>query len=309
MSASPQYQRAARFARSHKRLSVAAASAATAGVLSITGVAIASAAQGGSHSTSGQSSEFLFNSITGTKSADGKQSGGVRLDDQRAAGHEGAAAGRSAAQQPILAFSHQIAATPAATKPAAAQPKATKPQPTKPQPAKQAAVKKPAAKPHPAKPKAPAGPTRPYRVYDSVLPTAIPAGEVAAVYATGGYAASAATVAGHRSVVWIDTRGTDPEANALDVEPGDATPYIAGQWVKQRLSKHPNAVAIVYTMRSEWQQVKDNVAQLPGWMQSKVRYWIADPTGYDHIVPGSDATQWYWGSTYDITTASPNFNH
>ena len=41
--------------------------------------------------------------------------------------------------------------------------------------------------------------------------------------------------------------------------------------------------------------------------QSHVRYWIADPTGVPHVVPGSSATQWYWGSSYDITTANPNF--
>jgi hypothetical protein len=42
-------------------------------------------------------------------------------------------------------------------------------------------------------------------------------------------------------------------------------------------------------------------------MQSKVRYWIADPTGVAHVVHGSNATQWYWGQNYDITTANPGF--
>jgi hypothetical protein len=42
-------------------------------------------------------------------------------------------------------------------------------------------------------------------------------------------------------------------------------------------------------------------------MRSHVRYWIADPTGQPHIVPGSDATQWYWGSNVDISTATPRF--
>ncbi len=108
-------------------------------------------------------------------------------------------------------------------------------------------------------------------------------------------------------MLWIDTNGSDPAANVLDVEPGDATPAGAAQWVKHRLSSQPHSVAIVYTMRSDWQQVKDNVAALPGWMQSKVRYWIADPTGVPHVVAGSSATQWYWGNSYDITTANPDF--
>ena len=140
-------------------------------------------------------------------------------------------------------------------------------------------------------------------------PDTIPSGQPAAVYANGSYAAFPSQVAGHGSVLWIDTNGSDPAANVLDVEPGDATPFGAAQWVKQRLSSQPNSVAIVYTMMSDWQQVKDNVAALPGWMQSKVRYWIADPTGVPHVVPGSSATQWYWGSNYDVTTANPGFSN
>jgi hypothetical protein len=114
-------------------------------------------------------------------------------------------------------------------------------------------------------------------------------------------------VAGHHSVLWIDANGSDPSANVLDVEPGDATPAGAAQWVDARLTHQPKSVAIVYTMMSDWQAVKDNVGDLPSWMQSHVRYWIADPTGVNHVVPGSSATQWYWGSSYDISTANPNF--
>ncbi len=147
----------------------------------------------------------------------------------------------------------------------------------------------------------------PYLVYDSVMPAAIPANQRVATYVNGPYAASSAAVAGREPVLWIDTNGSDPAASALDVEPGDATPAGAAQWVQQKLAAQPNSIAIVYTMQSEWQQVKDNIAALPGWMQSRVRYWIADPTGVPHVVPGSSATQWYWGSTYDITTANPDF--
>ncbi|HEV3289149.1 MAG TPA: hypothetical protein VG123_09155, partial [Streptosporangiaceae bacterium] len=55
-----------------------------------------------------------------------------------------------------------------------------------------------------------------------------------------------------------------------------------------------------------WQDVKDNVAHLPQSMQDKVRYWIADPTGVQHMVPGAAATQWYWGANIDISVASPS---
>ena len=153
----------------------------------------------------------------------------------------------------------------------------------------------------------PTGPTQPYTIYDSVTPGMIPANQPAAVYADGAYAASASQVSGHHSVLWIDTNGSDPNANVLDVEPGDATPAGAATWVQAHLSAQPHSVAIIYTMRSDWSAVQDAVGGLPSWEQSHVRYWIADPTGVPHVVPGSSATQWYWGSNYDISTANPNF--
>jgi hypothetical protein len=158
---------------------------------------------------------------------------------------------------------------------------------------------------HPARP-APARPAAPYLIYDSVLPTAIPAKNMVATYATGPYAASPSQVAG-RQVMWIDVYGTDYEASALDVEPSDATPDQAASWAYHRLSLHPNAIAHIYTNISEWPQVQAACATLPAWMKSHIRWWIADPTGFPHIVPGSDATQWYWGSSYDISTATPRF--
>ncbi len=60
-------------------------------------------------------------------------------------------------------------------------------------------------------------------------------------------------------------------------------------------------------MRSEWPAVQAAVATLPHHMQTRIRWWIADPTGTPHIVPGAQATQWYWGTHYDITTATPAF--
>jgi hypothetical protein len=60
-------------------------------------------------------------------------------------------------------------------------------------------------------------------------------------------------------------------------------------------------------MRSEWGAVKAAVDALPARMRSEVRWWIADPTGTPHIVPGANATQWYWGPNYDITTVAAGF--
>jgi hypothetical protein len=107
--------------------------------------------------------------------------------------------------------------------------------------------------------------------------------------------------------MWIDVTGFDHAASVLDVEPGDATPTLAASWAWHRLHAQPRALAHIYTMRSEWPAVKAAIAHLPAKMRSHVRYWIADPTGVPHVVPGSSATQWYWGSSYDISTALPRF--
>ena len=107
--------------------------------------------------------------------------------------------------------------------------------------------------------------------------------------------------------MWIDVTGYNHNASVLDVEPGDATPSLAASWAWHRLKDRPTALARIYTMRSEWPAVQAAVAKLPAKMRSHVRYWIADPTGTPHIVPGSDATQWYWGSSYDISSATPRF--
>jgi hypothetical protein len=148
-------------------------------------------------------------------------------------------------------------------------------------------------------------PIQPYLLYDSVSPFAIPHGQRIATYIDGPFAISPSAVADRPSVLWIDTSGRAPEtASALDVEPGDATPAGAARWVQEKLSASPNSTAVVYTTRSEWSQVRSDISLLPFQVQSHVRYWIADPTGVPHTVPGASATQWYWGSRYDISTVT-----
>jgi hypothetical protein len=147
----------------------------------------------------------------------------------------------------------------------------------------------------------------PYLIYDSVDPGYVPANHVLAAYATGPFAVSAAQVAGHKAIMWIDVVGTDPAASAVDVEPGDVGPDVAASWVSRKLTADHSALAIVYTSRAEWPSVQAAVNTLPAWMIARVRWWIADPTGYPHVLPGSSATQWYWGPAYDISTALPGF--
>jgi len=202
------------------------------------------------------------------------------------------------------------AAKPSAAKPSAAKPSAPKHGAAKPSAAGHGAAAHGATRHGVARHRAVrhhSTPTRPYRIYDSVTPSAMAGHEHVATYATGNYAASPAQVAGHRSVMWIDVTGYDHAASVLDVEPGDASPSLAGSWAWHRLHEHPRALARIYTMRSMWPAVQAAVAKLPASMRAHVRYWIADPTGTPHIVPGADATQWYWGSSVDISSATPRF--
>jgi hypothetical protein len=167
----------------------------------------------------------------------------------------------------------------------------------------------PAAPAQPAAPGPPPAPPQPYSLYDSVTPSAIPSSSQAvAVYSNGHYAAAPGQVGKRGLTLWIDTNGSNPHADVLDVEPGDATPAQAAAWVQQKLNASPNSTAIVYTMRSDWGAVQQAVSQLAWWMPSHTKYWIADPTGVPHLVPGSQATQWYWGQNYDISMALPSFN-
>lgn len=347
MSQSPVSRATANFARKHARISVIAAGAAAAGVLTAATASAGAAplAEAADHvTTTAQANGSLASShaatafdamsilkpgvpAAGTSAAQAAVPATGSQGAQLAAAHS---AGTSTSMAPTAAgvpafltapavaphvadTTHKAASQPVGKRATAAHAQlAAKPKPVAAKPKPVAA--KPTAAAHTAKHVAkpvvksqPAPPAKPYLFYDSVTPSALPAGQPAAVYADGTYAASPSQVNGHPSVFWIDTNGSDTHAGVLDVEPGDATPAQAAQWVDAKLSAHPTDIAVIYTMISDWGQVKADVAQLPASMQSHVQYWIADPTGYPHLVPGSTATQWYWGSSIDESTALGNF--
>jgi hypothetical protein len=234
-----------------------------------------------------------------------RQSGrGVEV--QRSGGQDGRQApaqhkaARHAPAQPKPAAHKAVAHKAVAHKAVAAKPVAYKPAVHKKKAAHKAVTRKKTAR-------RAAVARKPYLIYDSVTPSAVPGSRRIAAYATGNYAASSRQVSGHGPVLWIDTTGSDYAASALDVEPGDATPTLAANWARHRLAEHPHSQAVIYTMRSEWGAVKAAVDALPARMRSEVRWWIADPTGSPHIVPGANATQWYWGPNYDITTVAAGF--
>jgi hypothetical protein len=141
-------------------------------------------------------------------------------------------------------------------------------------------------------------------MYDSTQPWLIPASaEYVAIYANGQYPGDHASVQ-HRfpnaKVFNIDVMNTDPGGCGIaDVENGDMTPADVPSWVDRRLAKHPGLLCRVYCNLSTWPSVKSEVAKLPPEKRDLVRYWIADPTGTGHSVPGADATQWYWGADWD----------
>jgi hypothetical protein len=275
------------------RLTLGVAAAAAAMLASVGGTASASAATTASaHSAVARVSHVApfsaYRAPASDQPAPSVRIGeGMQLVAVPAPSHAAPAVQASAAPQP--------ATTPAAAPATAAV-----------APSQPAAPAAPAPAPAPAPPPPPA---QPYQLYDSVTPSAIPSSSQAvAVYANGHYAASPGQVGKRGLTLWIDTNGSNPHADVLDVEPGDATPTQAAAWVQQKLNASPNSTAIVYTMRSDWGAVQNAVSQLAWWMPSHTKYWIADPTGVPHIVPGSDATQWYWGQNYDISTALPSFN-
>ena len=132
----------------------------------------------------------------------------------------------------------------------------------------------------------------PKEMYDSVSPAQVPHNTLLATYINGSYAQPQA-----HAGLWVDTNGSAPaKAQVLDVEPGDATPASAATWAQTRLDHAPGAQTVIYTMRSQWDATKASLkATLTPQQNSKIKWWIADPTGVKHDIKGADAVQWWWG--------------
>lgn len=78
-----------------------------------------------------------------------------------------------------------------------------------------------------------------------------------------------------------------------DCESGDLSPVEAASWAVGELwySRRPT----IYCNLSTWPYVIQAL-KLHGVNQSMIDWWIADPTGVPHLVPGSVATQDRWHS-------------
>lgn len=144
-------------------------------------------------------------------------------------------------------------------------------------------------------------------MYDSTTPFEIPreTSQYIAIYFNGRFAASESEVQAQypkARIYTIDVLNDAPkQCSILDIETGDATPDDVPGWVDARMDGNPGFICRLYCNLSTWPAVKAKVATLGKAARTHVRYWIANPTGVAHIVPGSDATQYFWGLDYDMS--------
>lgn len=127
-------------------------------------------------------------------------------------------------------------------------------------------------------------------MYDAVTPGNIPAGaQLVAGYADGIYANLPELRARfpHATVVEIAVHWTT-RAHVLDVEPGDATPAQAVQWLTQTMRDVDTARLTLYCGTDRWPAVRAAV-QAAGIGQPQ--YWVAQYDGDPTIPAGAVAKQ------------------
>lgn len=143
-------------------------------------------------------------------------------------------------------------------------------------------------------------------MFDSTRPERIArSARCVALYHNGRYAASPQVIEGFRrrgvKVLLIDVLGNAPdECSVADREQEDIPQDIIRTWVLQRIAVR-GRLARVYCDLDNWPGAQDACEGL------RVRWWVANPTGTEHLVPGSDATQWLWTPGYDQSMLSPEF--
>jgi hypothetical protein len=141
--------------------------------------------------------------------------------------------------------------------------------------------------------------------YDSASGT-FPAGTTeVALYRNGLYAFPPSEVSKLWRIRWIDVDGDNPAGcSILDIETGDASPGMIPGWCSERDKAVQDSLFRLYCNLSTWPAVKAIVRTLPYAQKRRVRYWIANPTGVRHLVPGSSATQYEWGENTDTNIYS-----
>lgn len=149
-------------------------------------------------------------------------------------------------------------------------------------------------------------------MYDAVEWSLIPrsAGYLA-VYVNGMFAADTGEVSAtfpSARIYLIDVNGTDPGASIKDVETGDITPENVPTAVNARFDAHPDSLCRVYVNLDNWAETKANLLHnVAPEHKAQLRWWVANPTGIPHFVPGSNATQYKFGTDYDTSIIGDAF--
>lgn len=155
--------------------------------------------------------------------------------------------------------------------------------------------------------------------YDSASPGNIPSGVHAAVY-INGFAWPVEEILRMGAVKRISVLPQSfwaKYASIIDVETGAATPEDVVPFGEVRLS-HGWDDPTAYVNRSNWQAVKDRVAEHGSEALKKcIRYWVATLDGTQDI-PGAWAVQYFGGlhTAYDLSVLhgkndfhKPGVNH
>ncbi len=149
-------------------------------------------------------------------------------------------------------------------------------------------------------------------MYDAIAPLAEripPTAPVVAGYIDGANVTDRWTDAQwnlfpHAVKIRIAVLASTNDGHVLDVENGDARPEDVPRWVTARLTHLPRAT--VYCGQSNWPAVKRALEPFPN-LAAYTDYWLADPTGTDHVLPGTIGTQWLWTPNFDQSTMLPSW--
>lgn len=136
-------------------------------------------------------------------------------------------------------------------------------------------------------------------MYDSVDANQIPAdAQMVAGYVDGRFRWSDAAWARfpHAVKVRIAVLHTTNDGHVLDVEPGNASPTDAVQWVQMR--RKAGADPTVYCNASTWPSVRQAFQRAS---VAEPHYWIAAWNGQQTIPPGAVAHQYKTTNAYDVS--------
>ena len=145
-------------------------------------------------------------------------------------------------------------------------------------------------------------------LYDAVDVAAIPASAtIVGAYVDGAWpTAKSPEIAARRAlgvtIVTISVNGSTLDADVIDIEPGNISIGDGVAWCARNLARGKRPT--IYASKSWIPQIEDEL-RARGLSPASVDWWVADWTGYPHLVPGSVATQYAnppaSGGNYDVS--------